>query len=80
MDFLVLGFLIVLGMVFQALFWGALIAGVVKLLKAGGGPTGVSYPPAPPWSSLNRVGPYEPGPVESEVGFLAASEGIDLNR
>lgn len=81
MDLVFLLLLIAVGVLFQVLFWGGLIALAIKLFKAGGGATSVPYSQLP-WSNLpgTRSGPYEPGPVESQVGFMAASEGIDLNR
>jgi hypothetical protein len=82
MDLVFLFVLIGLGLALQALFWGGLIALAVKLFKAGGGATGGPYPqirlPNPGFD--HQVGPYEPGPIESEIGFIAADAGIDLNR
>lgn len=73
----------VLGMVANAFFWGGVVLFVVKLLRGRAGTAGPLYPSAtsgfgPTWRA--GVGPYEPGPVESEVGFIASAEGIDLNR
>lgn len=70
MDLGVLLLLIVLGLVAQAVFWGGLVAMVVKLLKTGGRQTGLPYSQGP-WANPTlgtRVGRYEPGPWSPRSG------------
>ena len=65
------------------LFWGVVIYLVVKFLKSDSGLSteqklGVLTKLTQAYGSSR--GSSEPGPVESSVRGMAASEGIDLNR
>ena len=79
--FVYLLMLVVGGLLFVA-FWGAVIYFGIKLFRSKNLSTGqkLTIASAILGGYSSQRGPYEPGPIESDVRGMAAREGIDLNR